>query len=175
MEKAVAALPGVAESAVNFATETLSVTPGAGFSAEALLAAIEKAGYEAKAETLVLEVEDMTCASCVSRVEKALKSVPSVETASVNLATGEAVVKVLGGVSALPALTAAVAKAGYAVRLVSGGTALQPAALLRARGRAALARVVLHRLRAWGMRRAQQARWPMAGRHGAKRKSRAAP
>ncbi len=134
VEKAVAALPGVAESAVNFATETLSVTPGAGFSAEALLAAIEKAGYGAKAETLVLEVEDMTCASCVSRVEKALKSVPSVETASVNLATGEAVVRVLGGVSALPALTAAVAKAGYAVRLVSGGTALQPGSTVAGEG-----------------------------------------
>ncbi len=120
VEKAVAAVPGVEESAVNFATETLSVTPGAGFSAEALLEAIDRAGYEAKAETLVLEVEDMTCASCVSRVEKALKTVPAVETASVNLATGEALVKVLGGVSAMPALAAAVAKAGYAVRL-SGG------------------------------------------------------
>jgi Cu+-exporting ATPase len=117
VEKAVAAVPGVTESAVNFATETLSVTPGEGFSAEALLAAIDKAGYEAKAGTLVLEVEDMTCASCVSRVEKALKTVPAVETASVNLATGEAIVKVLGGASAVPALTAAVAKAGYAVRL----------------------------------------------------------
>ncbi|MFN3505903.1 MAG: heavy metal translocating P-type ATPase [Allorhizobium sp.] len=121
VEKAVASVPGVAESVVNFATETLSVTPGEGFSAGALLAAIDKAGYEAKAETLVLEVEDMTCASCVSRVEKALKSVPSVETASVNLATGEAVVKVLGGASALPALSAAVARAGYAVRLAGAG------------------------------------------------------
>jgi Cu+-exporting ATPase len=117
VEKAVASVPGVAESAVNFASETLSVTPGPGFSAQALLAAIDKAGYEAKAETLVLEVDDMTCASCVSRVEKALKAVPSVETASVNLATGEAIVRVLGGVSAMPALSAAVGKAGYAVRL----------------------------------------------------------
>jgi Cu+-exporting ATPase len=122
VEKAVAAVPGVAESSVNFASETLSVTPGQDFSAEALLAAIGKAGYEAKAETLVLEVEDMTCASCVARVEKALKTVLSVQTASVNLATGEAIVKVLGGVSALPALSAAVAKAGYAVRLSGGET-----------------------------------------------------
>ncbi|SIQ48143.1 Cu+-exporting ATPase [Rhizobium sp. RU33A] len=122
VEKAVASVPGVEASAVNFATETLSVTPGKGFSAGALLEAIDKAGYEAKAETLVLEVEDMTCASCVSRVEKALKSVAAVESASVNLATGEAVVKVLGGADALPALTAAVAKAGYAVRLVGSST-----------------------------------------------------
>jgi Cu+-exporting ATPase len=124
-EKAVAAVPGVAESSVNFASETLVLKPGPGFSAEALLAAIDKAGYEAKAETLVLEVEDMTCASCVLRVEKALKAVPSVKTASVNLATGEAVVTVLGGVSALPALSAAVAKAGYAVRLSGGESGSQ--------------------------------------------------
>ncbi|KQW32276.1 ATPase [Rhizobium sp. Root274] len=117
VEKAAATVPGVEESAVNFATETLSVKPGKDFSAAALLVAIDKAGYQAKAETLLLEVEDMTCASCVSRVEKALKTVPSVETASVNLATGEAIVTALGGVSALPSLTAAVAKAGYAVRL----------------------------------------------------------
>ncbi|MFN4206946.1 MAG: heavy metal translocating P-type ATPase [Agrobacterium albertimagni] len=133
VEKAVAAVPGVEASAVNFAAETLSVTPGKGFTAGALLEAIDKAGYEAKAETLVLEIEDMTCASCVSRVEKALKSVPSVETASVNLATGEAIVKVLGGASALPALTAAVAKAGYAVRL-SGGETGSPAGIGTAAG-----------------------------------------
>ena len=126
VEKAVASAPGVEESAVNFASETLSVTPGAGFSAEALIAAIEKAGYEARSETLVLEVEDMTCASCVSRVEKALKSVPSVKTASVNLATGEAVVEVLGGVSAMPALAAAVTKVGYVVRLSGGAETASP-------------------------------------------------
>jgi Cu+-exporting ATPase len=125
VEKAAAAVPGVAESSVNFASETLVLKPGPGFSAEALLDAIGKAGYEAKAETLVLEVEDMTCASCVSRVEKALKAVPLVRTASVNLATGEAVVTVLGGVSALPALSAAVAKAGYAVRLSGGESGAQ--------------------------------------------------
>lgn len=128
VEKAAAAVPGVTESVVNFATETLSVTAGPGFSAQALIAAIHQAGYEAKAETLVLEVDDMSCASCVSRVEKALTSVPAVETASVNLATGEAVVKVLGGVSALPALSAAVAKAGYAVRLSGGESGSQAGA-----------------------------------------------
>ncbi|QGG89859.1 heavy metal translocating P-type ATPase [Agrobacterium sp. MA01] len=138
VEKAVASVPGVEASAVNFATETLSVTPGTGFSAGALLEAIDKAGYEAKAETLVLEVEDMTCASCVSRVEKALKSVVAVESASVNLATGEAVVKVLGGADALPALTAAVAKAGYAVRLV--GASMDGAAAEQGQGGAGQAR-----------------------------------
>lgn len=35
-------------------------------------------------------IEGMTCASCVGRVEKALKAVPGVETVSVNLATERA-------------------------------------------------------------------------------------
>ncbi len=118
VEKAAAGVEGVAASAVNFATETLSVTPGQGFSAAALMRAIADAGYEARAEKLVLEVEDMTCASCVSRVEKALLSVPAVETASVNLATGEAIVTVLGGALALADMQAAVDKAGYRLRPV---------------------------------------------------------
>lgn len=117
VEKAAASVEGVSESAVNFATETLSLTVGPGFSGEALEKAIAEAGYEARAETIRLEIEDMTCASCVSRVEKALKTVAAVQTASVNLATGEAVVRVFGGAAALPAMKAAVEKAGYALRL----------------------------------------------------------
>ncbi|WP_146752498.1 heavy-metal-associated domain-containing protein, partial [Serratia quinivorans] len=34
---------------------------------------------------LSLPVEGMTCASCVGRVERALKAVPGVDSASVNL------------------------------------------------------------------------------------------
>jgi Cu+-exporting ATPase len=61
-----------------------------------------------------LSVQGMTCASCVSRVEKALAKVPGVQEASVNLATETASVRADAGV-ALPALRAAVEKAGYAV------------------------------------------------------------
>ena len=117
VEKAAAKVAGVEASAVNFATETLSVTPGPGFSAQALVKAVKDAGYEARAETVILDIEEMTCASCVARVEKALRSVAAVETASVNLATAKAVVTVLGGKVAVPALVKAVEKAGYKAKL----------------------------------------------------------
>ena len=39
---------------------------------------------------VTLPVEGMTCASCVGRVEKALRGVPGVVSASVNLATNSA-------------------------------------------------------------------------------------
>ena len=38
-------------------------------------------------------IEGMTCASCVRRVEKAISAVPGVESASVNLATERADVR----------------------------------------------------------------------------------
>jgi len=59
-----------------------------------------------------LGIEGMTCAACVTRVEKVLRRVPGVEGAEVNLATNRA--RVIGAGVALEALTAAVARAGYA-------------------------------------------------------------
>jgi Cu+-exporting ATPase len=64
-----------------------------------------------------LPIEGMTCASCVTRVEKALKKVPGVAEAEVNLATETATVR-LGAGAAPEALVEAVRKAGYEARLV---------------------------------------------------------
>ena len=58
----------------------------------------------------VLNIEGMTCASCVARVEKALRAVPGVSGASVNLATEKASVQ---GQAAPGVLMAAVHAAGY--------------------------------------------------------------
>ncbi|WP_050476912.1 heavy metal translocating P-type ATPase [Herbaspirillum rhizosphaerae] len=66
-------------------------------------------------QELTLAVEGMTCASCVGRVEKALRAVPSVRDVSVNLATERATVQAESGVHA-DQLIAAVHKAGYDVR-----------------------------------------------------------
>ena len=55
-----------------------------------------KTAHRDPAATVVLDVEGMTCASCVGRVERALKAVPGVTTASVNLATERAEVTGLG-------------------------------------------------------------------------------
>ena len=59
-----------------------------------------------------LSVQGMTCAACVGRVERALKKVPGVADAVVNLATGEAAVQ---GPEKLEigSLREAIEKAGY--------------------------------------------------------------
>ncbi len=61
-----------------------------------------------------LDIEGMTCASCVGRVQKALSRVDGVVEASVNLATETAAVTYDPDVVDAGALTAAVEKAGYA-------------------------------------------------------------
>jgi Cu+-exporting ATPase len=62
-----------------------------------------------------LDIEGMTCASCVARVEKALIKLPGVAHASVNLATEVASINAAPSVD-LAALVAAVDKAGYIAR-----------------------------------------------------------
>jgi Cu+-exporting ATPase len=72
-----------------------------------------------------LPIEGMTCASCVARVEKALKAVPGVGSAEVNLATETATVTLAAG--ARPeSLVDAVHKAGYEARLAPAPQAPGP-------------------------------------------------
>ena len=58
----------------------------------------------------------MTCASCVGRVEKALKKIPGVHDATVNLATESARINVTGGEQMEARLRRAVRDAGYEPR-----------------------------------------------------------
>ena len=66
-----------------------------------------------KPNNITLPIEGMTCASCVSRVERALKKIPNVIDANVNLATETAVVSMSEPNQA--ALITAIEDAGYAV------------------------------------------------------------
>ena len=64
-----------------------------------LARAIEAAGYAVTRGEITLRIDGMTCASCVGRVERALRGVPGVIDASVNLATERARVIVPAGES----------------------------------------------------------------------------
>ncbi|WP_175029187.1 heavy metal translocating P-type ATPase, partial [Burkholderia seminalis] len=127
VEKALANVPGVTRASVNLATERATVDAAAGVSASQLADAVKQAGYgatptapdiaipsaaPATPASIELDIDGMTCASCVSRVEKALANVPGVTRASVNLATERATVDAAAGVSASQ-LADAVKQAGY--------------------------------------------------------------
>ena len=61
-----------------------------------------------------LPIEGMTCASCVARVEKALRKLPGVSEVSVNLTTEAASVRAAPAIG-LADLRGAIEKAGYSV------------------------------------------------------------
>jgi Cu+-exporting ATPase len=115
-EKALRRLAGVSQANVNFATEKATVTfDPAQIDVGRLTATIEQAGYEVPSATETLVIEGMTCASCVGRNEKALRNVPGVVRADVNLATEKATVQYLPGQASRDDLVAAVRRAGYTV------------------------------------------------------------
>ena len=113
VEKAIEKVPGVAGAAVNLATEKADVTFAGAADMAAVAEAVRKAGYGVAEDVLDFPVEGMTCASCIGRVEKALKAVPGVIEATANLAQERARVRVLKGAASFEDLAAAVQRAGY--------------------------------------------------------------
>ena len=73
--------------------------------------------------TVLLDIKNMSCASCVARVEKALREVDGVEDASVNLASNTATVKATVPVETL---IAAVGRIGYKAHLAAGRPTKSP-------------------------------------------------
>jgi Cu+-exporting ATPase len=116
VERALQKMPGVVEASVNLATEAASVRSIPGIGLTELRAAVEKAGYAVGESSVTLTIDGMTCASCVSRVEKALLRVPGVVRAEVNLATESASVTLATRHVDEAALVTAVERAGYVAR-----------------------------------------------------------
>jgi Cu+-exporting ATPase len=115
VEKALAKVPGVLAATVNLATEKADIRTDGTVPAAEVAKAVEAAGYSMAPIESSLVIEGMTCASCVGRVEKALRAVPGVKEASVNLATGLARVRIDAS-TAVEALVDAVKGAGYDAR-----------------------------------------------------------
>jgi len=94
VERKLSKLPGVS-AAVNLPLESVKVTAPAQISDEQLVETVKAAGYQAKvntppapqpaqSRTVTLDIQGMTCASCVGRVERKLSKLPGVS-AAVNL------------------------------------------------------------------------------------------
>ncbi len=71
---------------------------------------------ETDPQDIILQIDGMTCAACVNRVERALRKAPGVSEASVNLATERAAVTTTGNAADL---VAAIEKAGYQAHVPS--------------------------------------------------------
>ncbi|MDR1248014.1 MAG: heavy metal translocating P-type ATPase, partial [Treponema sp.] len=116
VERVTKKLPGVAEAAVNLATERLSVSFDDGaLTIKAIQEAVEKAGYRALTRSVnkVFNIQGMTCAACAGAVERAAKKLSGVEQAGVNLATEKLNITFDPDLLTTAIIKAAVTKAGY--------------------------------------------------------------
>jgi Cu+-exporting ATPase len=130
IESALSRADGVLKVSVNFPAERAHVEffPSR-TSVKDLESVVEKTGYKVKhaQASLDLKITGMTCAGCVSNVEKALKTVPGVSTASVNLMTTLAAVTFDPAVASPDTLIVAVKKSGFAAEIARAAELQSPA------------------------------------------------
>ncbi|MGX0875966.1 Cu+-exporting ATPase [Roseovarius sp. MBR-154] len=115
-ERALGALPGLHDVSVNFASGQASMVVQ-GAQASDVAEALEAANYPAREESVTLSVSGMSCASCINRVEAALKALPAVLEARANLANETAQVRFLPGGTDAADLAHRLTEAGYPARV----------------------------------------------------------
>ncbi|GAA6178393.1 MULTISPECIES: heavy metal translocating P-type ATPase [Sulfitobacter] len=119
VEKALSAVSGVSQAHVNLASETATITADGTFDAQNVITALDAAGYPAELKAYRFSIENMSCASCVGRVERSLSAIPGVVSVTVNLAKEEAAVRVLGAAVSSADIAETASAAGYPATLVT--------------------------------------------------------
>lgn len=117
VKEALEKVPGVASAEVDLEGAKACVKADDSVTADALVKAVEAAGYGAsplEGKTVTLPVKGMMCGHCQARVKKALEGVAGVTSADVDLEGAKATVTCGTGVSE-DALKKAIVDAGYEV------------------------------------------------------------
>ncbi len=122
-EKALNAINGVAKATVNLAAETAQVSYDAPADTHAMIKALSDAGYPAATQEVTLQIEGMSCASCVGRLDKAIAASDGVVDVSVNLATETATVRYATKATTVGEIMATATAAGYPAKPKSGEAA----------------------------------------------------
>ena len=92
VERALTALPGLTDIAVNPITKRASLRTD-GTALADINAALTQAGYPPDLTTTRLDIQGMSCASCSGRIQRVLSARPDVAEAQVNLVAGTAQVR----------------------------------------------------------------------------------
>ncbi len=134
IERGLRRTSGVVEASVNLASERATVAfDPVRVGLAALVGGIRELGYDVPEATTRLAIEGIVCASCVNRLERALGAVPGVLGATVNLSTGEALVRHPAGVVDAAAMVSAVEAAGYHAQPIDDAGGEDGGAATRAR------------------------------------------
>jgi Cu+-exporting ATPase len=116
IERNLKKMPGVADAAVNYASEKASVTYDPALASEAQMRAlIGDLGYGVATARIEIPVTGMTCANCSATIERNLKKMPGVVNASVNLATERATVEFIPTLTGYGDFKRRIEEIGYGV------------------------------------------------------------
>ena len=118
VEKVLARLDGVESANVNLATEKVSIRfDESKLDFDAIRSTVEKAGYglidERAFKTIELAIDGMSCSACSAAVERTVKKLEGVKSASVNLAMNRGIFEYDPSIIKLSELMAAIVKSGY--------------------------------------------------------------
>ena len=117
LEQRLLATPGVLDTTVNGASKTAQITyDPQRTDLAALVAVAQTAGFLVGSASTTLGIGGMYCASCVAMLEQALRQLPGVLEATVNLATEQAHVTYVPGLVSLTGFATAITQAGYTAR-----------------------------------------------------------
>jgi len=114
IERVLNELDGVQKASVNYATARAHVTyDPTRISLADIQQAIKKAGYTVGSAEAQIGIKGLHCASCVTFIEEALMSTPGVIRASVNVATQQADVVYVPGMTTVSTLRRVIESTGY--------------------------------------------------------------
>lgn len=114
IEKSIADVGEGSNASVNFGNDTARVEfDPSRVSLSDIENAVRAAGYEVIYEEVTLKVGGMVCATCVQTIESALKGLPGVVKAVVNLSTEKAYVTYNSSLTTIDDMKAAIEDAGY--------------------------------------------------------------
>jgi Cu+-exporting ATPase len=134
IERGLRDVAGVSEANVNFATARATVLYDPTLiDVGRLVEAVRKSGYDVAVSSVDLQVQGISCASCVMKIETALKDLPGILDAAVNLATGRVRVDYLSTEVELPAIKKAIESVGYDVVELPGAAVAEDAETLARR------------------------------------------
>lgn len=114
IEKTLQDMDGVKKASVNFASQKAHVSfDSHKIATPELFKAVESAGYQVGGAVIRIGIQGMSCASCVSKIEKALQYTPGVLKASVNLSLEEARIEYLPELAGPEIIKNTIEEVGY--------------------------------------------------------------
>jgi Cu+-exporting ATPase len=121
IEESLGQLKDVSKVQVNFGTDTAHIEfDPKTVSLTELEKAVKTAGYDVVNHEVTIKIGGMVCATCVQTIEAALRALPGIISANVNLGTEKAYVAFNPSITTIPDMKKAIEDAGYQYLGIAG-------------------------------------------------------